>query len=182
MKKRFVRLSFSLLLVIIILCSFSITAFADAEHIGMHNWKNGDVPYSATVARTEAYSERDIPIMSSAVEITKNTTHVFGGCTYNVNYTSTLWTSYVSYLNTAGAKVNVKPTYNKNIQFVNTCTFTATHYSGTYCAMTTCYGYYGSYYVIKHTQSPQTLSSGDFSFAPFNCDNMILYVLDTRYI
>lgn len=180
--KRFVHKFVTLLVAILLLCSLGTVAFAAEEYSGVHTWTSGNLSYSATVVRTDSVSQREIPIMSSGVRLLKNGSHTFGGRTYNVNYSSALWTAYVSELDAAGAKIGVASTYNENIEFVNTVTFTTPNVSGTFCAVTTCYGYTGNGYVQRHTSTPQIVHNEPYSFAPFNCSNMILYVADTRYI
>lgn len=180
--KRFIRLTLSLLLIIVVLCSFNVAVFASGENSKLVYWESGDVVYSATVYRTNQYNTREIPIMSSAVRLLKNGSYDFGECTYRVTYTNTLWTQFVEKLDAAGALANVASTYNENIYFRNKVTAVATDAAGTFCAFTECYGYVGGYYVERHGAGRTTIYEGEFSFAPYNCHNMILYALDTRYI
>lgn len=180
--KRFVRKFVTLLLAILLLGSFSIGAFAATEYSGVHTWTSGGLSYSATVVRTDSVNQREIPIMSSGVTLPKNGRHTFGNCYYNVSYSSTLWADYTTQLATAGAKVNVYPTYTQNVYFVNSITFSSSNVPGTFYAITTCYGHPGNCYVQKHSGTPETMYSNSFSFAPFNYSNTILYILSSQEI
>lgn len=178
--KRFVHKFVTLLVAILLLCSLGTVAFAAEEYSGVHTWTSGNLSYSATVVRTDSVSQREIPIMSSGVRLLKNGRHTFGNCSYNVSYSSTLWTNYTSELTTAGAKVRVYPTYTQNVNFVNSITFSSPNVSGTFYAVTTCYGYSGNYYVQRHAGTTQTIYTGTFSFAPFHYSNTILYILSSQ--
>ncbi len=177
MKGKLVWRVLSLTLAVVLVCSFGLTAFAVT---GTQNWTENDgTSYAAVVTRNSSTTSRSIAITSSAVQISKNSSHTFGGCYYKVSFSNTLWTSYVSRLNAAGEKVSVRSSYSANIYFRDTYTFKATNYSGSYCATTTGYGYTGSYYVQKLAQTPVTLTSGSFTFAPSGCANVITSVIDT---
>ena len=180
--KRFVHKFVTLLVTILFLCSLGTVAFAATEYSGVHTWTCGNLSYSATVVRTDAVNQREVPIMSSGVTLPRNGSHTFGNRYYSVSYSSTLWTDYTSQLATAGAKINVYPTYTQNVNFVNSITFSSPNVPGTFYAFTTCYGHPGNCYVQRHSGTPQTMYTNNFSFAPFNYSNTILYVLSSLEI
>lgn len=180
MKRSLIRRTLSLILAVTLVCSLSIAAFAAT---GTENWTGSDgTSYAAVVTRNTSTTSRSIAITSSTVELNKHGTHTFGGCYYKVSFSNTLWTSYVSRLNAAGEKVAVRSSYSSNIYFRDTYTFTATNYAGSFCATTTGYGYTGSYYVQKLADTPVTLLSGSFTFAPSGCANVITTVIDASLV
>lgn len=179
MKNKFVSRVLSLVLVAALMCSFSIAASAAT---GTENWTGNDgTSYVAAVTRNNTQTTRSIAILDSSVRLAKNGRHNFGGCTYNVSFSNTLWTQQTTRLNAAGAKVQVKSSYSANVYFHDTYSFTATAYTGSYCATTDGYGYTGSFYVQKLLQTPETIYQGSFTFAPCGCANVITSVIDVNF-
>lgn len=180
MKNKFVARILSMILAVVLICSFSTTVFAAT---GTVNWNGNDgTSYAAVVTRdSNKTNMRSVAISDSTVRIAKGGKYSFGGCTYNVKFSNTLWTNYTTRLNNAGQKVGVSSSYNEDVYFRNTYSFTASNYSGSYCATTNGYGYSGSFYVQKLTQTPVNVYAGDFSFAPCGCSNVITSVIDVNF-
>lgn len=179
MKNKFVSRVLSLVLVAALMCSFSIAASAAT---GTEYWTgNNGTSYVASVTNNQTTTTRSIAILDSTVRLAKNGRHDFGGCTYLVSFSNTLWTSYATRLDAAGAKVQVKSSYSINKTFVDTYSFRATAYAGSYCATTDGYGYTGSFYVQELAQTPVTQYQGSFTFAPCGCANVITSVIDVNF-
>lgn len=179
MKNKFVTRVLSLVLVAALMCSFSIAASAAT---GTEYWTGNDgTSYVASVTNNQTKTTDLIAILDSTVHLAKNGRYDFGGCTYLVSFSNTLWTRNVERLDAAGAKVQVRSSYSINKTFVDTYSFRATSYAGSYCATTDGYGYVGSFYVQKLTQTPVTTYHGDFTFAPCGCANVITSVIDVNF-
>ena len=179
MKRSLMFRALSVILTIALMCSIAVSASAVT---GVYNYTKTGISHTAAVTRNTSKTTRSVAILDSTIQITKNATRTFGGCTYEVSFTNAqLWPSYATYLDKAGEKVNAQSSYCEDVYFRDTYTFTATNYSGRYCATTNGYGYNGTFYVQQNGEEPVTLVQGNFTFAPCGCSNVITSVVDVNF-
>lgn len=168
-RKKVCRLMSIVLMMVLV---FQITDTASAATV---TWTSGSNSYAATVEIGNTTS-KNYKITNTQVYHTQGVKTQFPKGTYTVYSVGNMKFSnqYASYLTNAANEEGVNNIYSNTQYYSNESYVAAFYASGNYCAKTTVYGYYGTYYVTQFLETGSSdIVTGEYSFAPFGCSGVL---------